>query len=226
MNFIFLPVGTVCKIKNNNSKVMIIGYDKQLYYRGVVIPQGLSIDTPQILFNSNEITSIISLGYIDNQVEQYGNSLTDNHLNNELNRKLRITENKYKFDESGFITEDKNVKEEPKRTSQYKFDDFGIITEDGNVKEEPKRTSQYKFDDFGIITEDGNIKEEPKEISQYKFDDFGIITEDGNVKEELKETSQYKFDESGFITEDKNVKEEPKKRKNYQFDENGFVISE
>ena len=49
MNFIFLPVGSVC-VLNNNIRLLIIGYSKEKKYMGVKLPEGLTDYNSKIIF--------------------------------------------------------------------------------------------------------------------------------------------------------------------------------
>lgn len=72
----FLPIGTVCLLKDASKKVMINGYlvsdgkdgDTLYDYSAVMFPSGNSI---KLAFNHNQISKIISIGYQDAETLAY-----------------------------------------------------------------------------------------------------------------------------------------------------------
>ncbi len=81
MEYQLLPIGSVVKLKENASLVMVIGYmsldtdtnDKIYEYSGVAFPEGL-IDKNRIaLFDHNQIETIASYGYMDAEQQSYVN---------------------------------------------------------------------------------------------------------------------------------------------------------
>jgi hypothetical protein len=70
---IYLPIGTVVKLENHEPEVMIIGILQEesstpgvlFDYSGVDYPIGLVDPKKNYLFNKNQITKIVFLGYWD-----------------------------------------------------------------------------------------------------------------------------------------------------------------
>ncbi len=67
-----LPIGSVVVIGNSTKKVMIVGVcqkggqeEKLWDYTGVVYPEGFLDPQKMFLFNNNQITQIVALGYQD-----------------------------------------------------------------------------------------------------------------------------------------------------------------
>ena len=72
----YLPIGSVVKIKDNENKLMIIGFrvyhgpenDKKLYdYNSVPTPRGLKSASLYTPFNRDQIEEIIARGYEDEE---------------------------------------------------------------------------------------------------------------------------------------------------------------
>lgn len=69
----YLPVGTVCLLKNAKKKVMIVGFcatatevgEKIFDYIGCLYPEGIISSNENLLFNHEQIDKIFHLGYSD-----------------------------------------------------------------------------------------------------------------------------------------------------------------
>lgn len=131
----FLPIGTICKLKKSNNKIMIVGYYSinyngivKLYdYSGLLYPEGM-LNNQVIAFNHSDIDSVDFLGYVSTEYDK-------------LN--LRLTKNIEKY------SEDKEVKNN--YIYNFKFDENGVVIFD------PMVGSNY--DNVGIREND----EKPKE---------------------------------------------------------------
>lgn len=71
----FLPIGSIVLLKKTKKKVMVIGFlckeqdkDSNLYdYIGCDYPEGVISSDINLLFNNDDIDSVICEGYIDNE---------------------------------------------------------------------------------------------------------------------------------------------------------------
>ena len=71
----FLPIGTVCILKGSNQKVAITGFcmknenvpDKVFDYVACFYPQGVYDLSKNILFDHEQIESVIYMGYINEE---------------------------------------------------------------------------------------------------------------------------------------------------------------
>lgn len=78
-----LPLGTVVSIKYNYEKLMVVGYqaipkdsnDKVYDYIGCYYPNGISNTDKLIVFDHNQITKIYSLGYIENNENEFNDDI-------------------------------------------------------------------------------------------------------------------------------------------------------
>ncbi len=79
----FLPIGSIITLKKTKKKVMIIGFlckeqdkDSNLYdYIGCAYPEGVISSDINLLFNNDDIDSIICDGYIDNEEKLFKEKL-------------------------------------------------------------------------------------------------------------------------------------------------------
>lgn len=81
----YLPIGTVCLLKDSKKRVMIIGFcgysndkeeDGKVYdYIGCVYPEGFISSNINLLFNHEQIETIYSLGYFDEEEYQFKQNL-------------------------------------------------------------------------------------------------------------------------------------------------------
>ena len=168
MNFMFLPVGTVCKLNNVNKKVIIIGYDSKLNYVGAQLPAGLVNGNDRIIFDSSKIVDIFKLGYRDNETDSFSNFLFNkiNNSNKDVGNSNDVN-TKYEFDKNGFvigeingtIKQNQEEKSAPQSTPKYEFDENGFVIREinGPIKQKieeksvPQSTPKYKFDENGYV---------------------------------------------------------------------------
>lgn len=72
-----LPLGTVAKLKNSPSTIMIIGYfpmdkNNHIYnYMGVNYPFGIGISNETIMFDESSIDNLLYIGYQDIKAKEY-----------------------------------------------------------------------------------------------------------------------------------------------------------
>ena len=98
----YLPIGTVCLLKDSQKRVMIIGFcgysndkeeDGKVYdYIGCVYPEGFISSNINLLFNHEQIETIYSLGYFDEEEHQFKQNLK-NELNNIVKNGKLVNDN-------------------------------------------------------------------------------------------------------------------------------------
>ena len=74
----FLPIGTVCILKNAKKRVMVTGFaakgketgDKMFDYMGCLYPEGVISSDKNLLFNHDQIDKIFYMGYVDDEQRQ------------------------------------------------------------------------------------------------------------------------------------------------------------
>ena len=78
----YLPIGTVCMLKNGKKRVMINGFctvadeNKQMYdYSGCFYPEGVISQKTTILFNHDQIDKIYFMGYSDEEDKEFKKNL-------------------------------------------------------------------------------------------------------------------------------------------------------
>ena len=223
MELKFLPLGSVCVVKNLNNKQVIIGYKNQGYdYIGVPFPKGFSKNQDINYFNHSDIIELYSYGYKDEESKIFISSLP-----------VELKSVKSEVDNENRLDETVDVVLSPKANGGYLFDENGVVVADklaSEVVASDKETNnqndkveepRYVFDKNGIVIED---KKESKTSGNYQFDENGIVVADKetNNQNDKIEEPRYVFDENGVVIEDK---KESKTLKNYQFDENGVVVA-
>jgi hypothetical protein len=69
-NNIFLPIGTICRLKNGNKYVMVTGFcpvtgeeNKMYDYSGCIYPEGMISSDINLVFNNSQIEEIIFKGF-------------------------------------------------------------------------------------------------------------------------------------------------------------------
>lgn len=248
-----LPIGTVCQL-DDNKKVMIIGYKNISFvnnevlikdYSGIKYPEGVSTDI-RIIFDNEDIKSILYMGYTDESFENIKYLLTDNAYETP---KMKST---YQFDENGVVVAEvkkpvKNpfsINDVPAKTVNVQPDEWPIFNNDNKVKEsveellpgdvpDQKKSisgTKYIFDENGIVigVEGQETPVEEPSKPKYQFDENGVVIGVAGQEEttEKPSKSKYQFDENGVVIGvegQEETTEEPSKQK-YQFDENGVVI--
>ena len=88
----YLPIGTVCILKNASKKVMITGYavkgkesgDKVYDYVGCLYPEGVVNSNQNLLFDHVQIDKIFYMGYVDEEQKELMIKLQE-FINNNMN---------------------------------------------------------------------------------------------------------------------------------------------
>ena len=81
----YLPIGTVVLLKGATKRLMIAGYcavdqekkDEMWDYSGCMYPEGFLSSTQSFLFDHSQIAKIYSLGYKDNEDEEFQQKLNE-----------------------------------------------------------------------------------------------------------------------------------------------------
>lgn len=81
----YLPIGTVCLLKDGKKRIMIIGFciepeeDKgKIYdYGACLYPEGIISSDKTILFNHDQIDKIYYMGYTDEEQRQFDDKLKE-----------------------------------------------------------------------------------------------------------------------------------------------------
>ena len=71
----FLPIGTVCSLKETKKRVMIVGFlatsptinNEVKDYIGCIYPEGIISSDTNLLFNHNDIDKVFYMGYSDEE---------------------------------------------------------------------------------------------------------------------------------------------------------------
>ncbi len=119
----YLPIGTVCTIKNHQKKVMIVGvfsieYNgtvKMYDYKGCDYPEGLLLSNKIQSFNHSDIENIVYMGYKDEFYETFNHNITKQNqpVDSSSLEKKPFAAN-IQFDENGVVVYD------PIETTNYK----------------------------------------------------------------------------------------------------------
>lgn len=92
----FLPIGTVCMLKDGKKRVMITGFctipendkSKVYDYNGCLYPEGVLTTSQTIVFNHDQIDKIYYMGYVDEEEKSFQeklNKIVDDFKNGKLN---------------------------------------------------------------------------------------------------------------------------------------------
>ncbi len=111
----YLPIGTVCTIKNHQKKVMIVGVFSVEYngtvkmydYRGCDYPEGLLLSNKMLSFNHSDIENIVYMGYKDEFYETFNHNITkQNQSDNSKKLEEKAFAANIRFDENGVVVYD------------------------------------------------------------------------------------------------------------------------
>lgn len=233
----YLPIGTICTVKNKNRKYMIIGYYSLKYsgsvkmydYTGYPYPEGKLLETEAIAFNHSDIVNVDYLGYKSDIFDNFNLSL----LKPSINKKKLLKDdflNNIKFDENGVVIYDGiNSYDHPldnqilSQKSNYEFDENGIVTLDNDNNENP---FVHNYSDEDIISSNS---EQPM-FNNLVFDKNGVVVSDGTSSQpsDDNESKKYIFDEDGVVVSDETNSQtfDHNGSKKYMFDKNGIVVSD
>ena len=107
----YLPIGTVCMLKNATKRVMITGFaakgkesgDKVYDYVGCLYPEGIVNSNQNLLFDHEQIDKIFYMGYVDDEQKDLMNKLkafingnvsgTNNNSNSANNQTVQQNQN-------------------------------------------------------------------------------------------------------------------------------------
>ena len=195
MSGIYLPVGSICKMKKEKLPVMIIGYKKisdSINYIVCNYPQGITEGFNEKI--ENNIEDIIQVGYVADEHNKYMQNIVENKVSTESKQTEIKTKNreKYEFDENGIVIGVNNNTENKTQNnisnSPYEFDENGIViaVRNSNNNEKQVQKKQYEFDENGIVVA---VSENP----------FTPNYETRKKEEDLTVFKKYEFDENGIV---------------------------
>lgn len=238
----YLPIGSVCKIKNNNLQYIIIGYNSQSYedkmytydYIAGVYPEGLTSFNKLHVFNHEDIVTVDFVGYKDFNYEKLNKLLLCDTGSKESNL---LPEVDYVFDENGTVLSDgKEILDKYITKNDVKISDNPFQDTNEQIVAEHSKTdskewpifNKIKFDENGVVVSDGTEEIKEVENNKFVFDENGVLISDGT--EILQPSgSNFVFDENGVVVSDgktKLSKTEPVVETKYKFDKNGVVIAD
>lgn len=242
----YLPIGTVCTVRNSNKKLMVISYFSLEYngnvkmydYKGCVYPEGLLLPSQTVSFNHEDIENIEYMGYQNDQYQVFNNTLTREEVGEAVSYEQKPIMTNFKFDENGVVIFDGSISNEPEVLENITspiLNSNPFMAKTNYITEEeplPPKVDIFKFDENGIVISDESVVSSDistSTTSRYQFDENGFVIADGNIREDRSNISDFKFDEDGTVISDNVLSIEEKKPVHipaYQFDENGVVISE
>lgn len=231
----YLPIGTICTVKNKNRKYMIVGYYSIKYsgnvkmydYNGYPYPEGKLLETEAIAFNHSDIVSIDYLGYRSDVFDSFNLSLLKPSIDKEKSLKNDLLNN-IKFDENGVVIYDgintyvsqSDNQGISKPEKKYEFDDNGIVVLDNNKKNENPFIHNYSNENIVSSNSEQPI------VSNLEFDENGVVISDGanSIAAQNNINKKYLFDEDGMVVSDNTIS--GKNTSNYKFSQEGVVISD
>lgn len=212
----FLPIGTICLLRNYKNYVTVVGYDETGKFRGIKFSHDLNSKSI-FEFSKNDIIAVFHLGYCNDEIKRDAMNLIQKFDSMEKEDNLQnlwITKGKYSFNDDGVVLTD-NSQNNVESGIEYKFDENGVVTAD--TSKMPKSSS-----------EEDNFEEQHDFIDDEfnrNFDDL-----DENYTDEDNKNS-YEYDTNTTETNENDSDSGKAVRKTfksgkYKFDENGVVIGE
>lgn len=243
----YLPIGTICGLKNNNKKIMIISYFSLEYngnvkmydYKGCVYPEGLLLPAQAVSFNHEEIEKIEYMGFKNEQYEIFNNMLNRKEEENTTQYEQSAIMSNFKFDENGVVVFDGSVKQETEvleNISPIVSNSNPFIAPTNYVSEENNTLNDiFKFDENGVVIDDNSTSNKVQTQSKYQFDENGFViaeiddtTQETKPSEEISTSNNLLDKNRDTISEPKipNLELKSDNQPSYQFDENGIVVEE
>lgn len=111
----YLPIGTICTVKNHQKKVMIIGAFSMDYngkvrifdYKGCDYPEGMLLNNKTYSFNHSDIENVVYMGYQDEFYETFNKNITGQNVSkDDSNYEKKEFATNFKFDENGVVIYD------------------------------------------------------------------------------------------------------------------------
>lgn len=229
----YLPLGTVCTIKGNTNKIMIVGFLSLDYngnlnvydYKGCIYPKGLFSSSGTISFNHNDIEKVDFMGYESDLHKSLNDSLLSVSVVDTVKEQTKnVNPSRYVFDANGVIIMDNAISEVAKTPVDEKIENpFKMDYQKEGLTQTQNR---FKFDENGVIISDGSETAPTPSKTKYQFDANGFIISDGTTEVTPEQVeSKYKFDENGVIIADGTKQESAPIEIKYKFDENGTIIA-
>lgn len=162
----YLPLGTICKIKNSDYLVMICGYysikfDNEIImhdYRGCIYPEGL-LKNNIISFNHNDIIEIIFKGYINDDYSKLNQVLLNQQKIIPKDKKVDLFKN-FQYDDNGVVLyePDESNQDNNLETQSFKSEVSNPFYSSYSDKQEVENTTSNSpifksivFDENGIV---------------------------------------------------------------------------
>src|SRR5574344_26852 len=248
----FLPIGSICKIKNRAGLVMITGYfkfdyDKEIKksdYVGCLYPEGMYLSNNIVSFNNVDIEKIVYDGYKNDDFEKLNKSLNIANGSKILDNIKQSSKLNIAFDENGVVVFDADrldadiIDSDEKTENPFTAPD---VVQTKDIKQKNPSSwpifNHLEFDENGVVKK--AVENDPNNPND--VDDVPTVLISKNNKENIAKEinnsstpSGFKFDENGFVISDDSVKTDTEKAipvdskptGSYKFDENGFVISD
>lgn len=205
-----LPLGSICVLKKNENKVLLIGYGKNndkpnmKDYIGCEYPKGLLLSDKLYFFYHLDILDIVYEGYKDYKLEE--EEIAEYHKQNDMFLTSSDSYSKLLFDENGVVMIS-DLDESPKKNkyfSSINFDKYGNVIGVSETKkvENPFHKNYSSINDSKKNSENWNI------FKNLEFDADGTVIDDG-----IKKLHKIQFDENGNI-------------ENIRFSEDGVVLAD
>lgn len=205
MNNKYFPVGTVCKIKDTEHKVMIVGYfyknnsaDKIYDYCACPHPEGLMANSSKYLFDHEQVEQVYALGYMNEAAIEYNYALKEL-----ISQNNQQTIPNLQFSPNGVVVADENEVFSTETAPKLRFNENGVVVADGDeiltiepvqpqIETQPviPQVQDIQFDVNGVVIEDKPINI----VSGLQFNDAGVVIIDDNVP-----LPTIKFDANGVV---------------------------
>ena len=237
MNNKYLPIGSVCTLKNGKTNIMIVGcystnynYDIQIFdYKGCLYPEGITLSDQFFSFNSEDIDSVVYYGYSSPEHDQLINKIyhEDNKKEEEtpVEDKNLFSNIENAFSENKFIVEEENQENGNFKflNTEYLFGNNEEFKDEIITEPEEKKDDEHTFvnDDVAETDEANetvNVEEEltpevesnyNKPENEYEFDESGrVIGLNGDIEKD-DEISEWKYNDP---------------ESNYEFDDSDLVV--
>jgi len=134
MNDVLLPIGSVCKLKNTDKCIMIIGYcpydpeSNEIHdYCGCMWPLGMMNSKSSFVFNHDNIDTVVSLGFSNDEERKFRDTLISAITNKKMiSIKYDKDTNNYKVEENASNASTTSV-DNTNNTSNTEPDEFSNI---------------------------------------------------------------------------------------------------
>lgn len=160
------PIGTICTLRNNHNKVMIISYKQNYFINELKVFDYVACSYPEGLltgntyyFNNDMIETINYIGYESDEYKLFcqkldNGNIKQNSLQNKVLESQNISEQPFSFDENGIVISDNRRVNVEKQNVINPFIPSYINNEsNNNQKENWSIFKNIKFNEKGIVVE-------------------------------------------------------------------------